>query len=70
MERGHILSGLSGPFNKEKDLSSRGEAARCAPRLKGLFCVLKTPQAPAAPCFSPSRRACRPVRLNALKRAS
>ena len=57
-------------FKRKKDLSSRGEAAQCAPRLKGLFYVLKIPQAPAVTGFSPSRRVCRPARLNALKRAA
>nr|DAT41740.1 MAG TPA: hypothetical protein [Caudoviricetes sp.] len=64
------MHGLSVVQNKEKDLSSRGEAAQCVPRLKGLFCFLKTPQTPAAPGFLRSCRDCCRVLLNALKRAS
>ena len=47
------MHGLSMLYNKEKDLSSRGEAAQRAPRLKGLFCFLKTPQTPAVLGFRP-----------------
>lgn len=40
-------------FKGKKDLSSRGKAAQRAPRLKGLFCFLKTQQTPAVQGFRP-----------------
>lgn len=62
------MHGLSVVQNKEKDLSSRGEAARCAPRLKGLFCFLKTLQTPENTRFSCPQRVYHAYLLNALKR--
>ena len=56
------------PSDKEKDLSSKGEAARCAPCLKGLFCFLKTPQTPENTGFSCPQRVYHAYLLNALKR--
>ena len=62
------MHGLSIVQNKEKDLSSRGEAARCAPRLKGLFCFLKTTQTTENTRFSCPQRVYHAYLLNALKR--